>query len=739
MVTNKMRKRTQRVTYIIFVITLAVMILIASNVFLVTIAKVHFGSGTDLSAYADSANTVKTTTKALRGNIYDRNGTIIAQDSKTYNIVCILDENRPSTGDTIAYVKDKEGTAAALSKILKMDYDQCLSYLNQDVYQTELGTAGRNLSKSTKEEIEALNLPGIEFTDSIQRVYPLGTFASNLIGFAQSDETGSTVGKMGAELYLDGYLKGTDGYSIYQSDKDGNILPGMKEETVSAVNGYDVYTTLDATIQQALEESFEMTNDTFNAERVWGAVMEIDTGKILAWGQSPSFDPNTLDITDYNNYGTQIPYEPGSTLKTFTYAAAINEGVYDGTEEVYSGPYCFASDENNNPVRVESNGYGCIYNAKRHNYGMIQLDYGLIMSLNTVTAEVQNRLINADIHLEYMKKFGFFQVVNTDGLPEETGTLNFTWPADKISLSYGQGSTVTMLQMLQAYSAVFGNGTMVRPYYIDSIRDSYDSSHVIYQAETKETGNPITAESAKTLQDILYRVINDDQGTAKYYQIPECKLIGKTGTAEVAVNGGYQSGYTIVSIMCAMPAEDPQVMVYYCFEAPYDANAQYKTEPVKNLLRKTAIRLGFTSSITGSTDETETSEETTEDTVTSDELTEIVTSDMPSLVNHSLEYATEKLADTNTNQYILGNGDTVIAQYPAENSYITSGQKVFLVTDTNNFIMPDLTGWTRKEVTALWSVTQFGFKLEGEGVVKSQNISAGTPVTKGTEIEVVFE
>ncbi len=731
---KKVRNRTQRTTFVIFMITLAVMVLIASNVFLVTIAKVHVGSGTDLSAYADSANTVTTTNKALRGNIYDRNGTIIAQDSKTYNIVCILDENRPSTGDTIAYVKDKEGTAAALSKILKMDYDQCLSYLNQDVYQTELGTAGRNLSKSTKEEIEALNLPGIEFTDSIQRVYPLGTFASNLIGFAQSDETGSTVGKMGAELYLNGYLQGTDGYSTYQSDKDGNILPGMKEETVSAVNGYDVYTTLDSVIQQALEESFEMTNDEFNASRVWGSVMEISTGKILAWGQSPSFDPNTLDITDYNNYGTQIPYEPGSTLKTFTYAAAINEGTYDGTEEVYSGPYCFSSDENNNPVRVESNGYGCIYNAKRKNYGMIQLDYGLIMSLNTVTAEVQNRLINADTHLEYMKKFGFFQVVNSDGLPEETGSLNFTWPADKISLSYGQGSTVTMLQMLQAYSAVFGDGTMVRPYYIDSIRDSYDSSHVIYQAETKVTGNPITEDTAKTLQGILYRVINDDEGTAKYYQIPECKLMGKTGTAEVAVNGGYQSGYTIVSIMCAMPAENPQVMVYYCFEAPYDANAQYKTEHVKNLLRKTAIRLGFTSSITDSTEESDTSE-----TVDSEDLTEIVTSEMPSLVNHSLEYATEKLADSNTNQYILGSGDTVIAQYPAENSYITSGQKVFLITDTNNFIMPDLTGWTRKEVTALWSVTQFGFKLEGEGVVTSQNISAGTPVTKGTEIEVVFE
>lgn len=726
-----MRRRTKKVTYIIFILTLVVMILVASNVFLVSVAKVHLGSGTDLSKYADSANTVKTTNKALRGNIYDRNGTIIAQDSRTYNIICILDENRPAVGNTIAYVKDKEGTAAALSKILKMNYDTCLSYLNQDVYQTELGTAGRNLSKSTKEEIEALNLPGIEFTDSIQRVYPLGTFASNLIGFAQSDETGSTVGKMGAELYLDGYLKGTDGYSIYQSDKDGNVLPGMKEETVSAVNGYDVYTTIDSVIQQALEESFEMTNDQFGAERVWGSVMEISTGKILAWGQSPSFDPNTLNITDYNNYGTQIPYEPGSTLKTFTYAAAINEGVYDGSEEVYSGPYCFSSDENNNPVRVEGNGYGCIYNAKRKNYGMIALDYGLIMSLNTVTAEVQNRLINADIHLDYMKKFGFFNVVNTDGLPEEAGTLNFRWPSDKLSLSYGQGSTVTMLQMLQAYSAVFGDGTMVRPYYIDSIRDSYDSSHIIYQAETKVTGNPITEEAAKTLQDILYRVINDEKGTAKHYQIPECKLMGKTGTAEVAVNGGYQSGYTIVSIMCAMPAEDPQVEVYYCFEAPYDPNAQYETAAIKNLLRKTAIRLGFTGSIS--------STEESEETVNADELTEIVTNPMPVLVNHSLDYASEKLADAKVNEYILGNGDTVIAQYPVENSYISSGQKVFLVTDTNNFIMPDLTGWTRKEVTALWSVTQFGFKLEGEGVVKSQNIAPGTPVTKGTEIEVVFE
>ena len=211
-----MKKRGRRIIRILFILTLAVMILLASNVFLVTIMRVHVRSGTDLSAYADSANTVMETTKALRGNIYDRNGTIIAQDSRTYNIVCIISSSRPAVEGTIAYVQDKEKTAEALSSILNVSTDTILNYLNQDVYQTELGTAGRNLSQSVMEEIKALNLPGIEFTDSIQRVYPLGTFASNLIGFAQSDETGSTVGKMGAELYLDSYLKGIDGYRTYQ-------------------------------------------------------------------------------------------------------------------------------------------------------------------------------------------------------------------------------------------------------------------------------------------------------------------------------------------------------------------------------------------------------------------------------------------------------------------------------------------------------------------------------------------
>ncbi|MDD6365427.1 MAG: penicillin-binding transpeptidase domain-containing protein [Stecheria intestinalis] len=724
------KNRGDRAVRSIFLLALAVMILLAADVFFVAIEKKHLRSGTDLSAYADSDNLRTEVTKAMRGNIYASDGTVIAEDSRTYNIICILDSSRPSVGDTISYVQDKEGTAEQLSKILKIDYDTCLNYLNQDVYQTELGTAGRNLSESVKDEIEALNLPGIEFTNSIKRVYPLGQFASNLIGFAQSDENGSVVGKMGAELYLNSYLTGTDGYRTYQADKNGYILPGMKEDTQAAVNGNDVYTTLNVSIQQALEDSFQMTEDTFGAIRIWGAVMEISTGKILAWGQYPSFDPNTLDITDYNNYGSQLPYEPGSTLKGITWSAAINEGVYNGEDTLYSGPFYYDWDENRNPYRVDYHKDFVITNASGNNWGWITYDQGLMLSSNVAAATIETSLITPDILLEYEKKFGFFQPVRSDGMPEESGYLQFTWPGDKISLSYGQGSTVTMLQMLQAYSAIFGDGTMKRPYYIESIRDGYDSNKVLYQASTKVTGTPITEDTAKQMQALLYQVVNNDTyGTAKYYKIDETEIIGKTGTTQVASNGNYLSGYTIASLMSAMPADNPQVLVYYCFEAPYNHDAHYKTDAVKNLLSRTAIELGFASN---------TSAGSSSESSAGDGDAVLVSGTMSNLVNHSLSYADEKLNGLDITLYTLGNGDSVIAQYPEEGESLSNGERVFLVTDTNSFTMPDLTGWTRKDVTALWQVTQFGFRLKGEGVVTSQNIAAGTTVTKGTEIEVEF-
>lgn len=706
--------------------------LLVTDVFCVAIGKTHPNSGTDLNPYVDSSNTVVDYTKAMRGNLYDRNGNVIAQDTRTYNIICILDESRPSIDGEISYVKDKETTASALSKILMIDYDKVLDLLNQDVYQTELGNAGRNLSKNTKDEIEALQLPGIEFTDSIQRLYPNHTFASNLIGYAIADESGSTVGQMGLELYLDSYLSGQDGKRVYQVDKNGYVLPGMKEENISSVNGNDVYLTLDVSIQQALETAFKETEEKFNATSVWGGVMELDTGKVVAWGQSPSFDPNSLEnITNYNNIGSQSAYEPGSPMKTFVWAAAINEGKYDGSALADGNEFCWTSDADNNPSKTsQDNAMGaCIYNANRKKWGTVTLDDGLVYSLNSVALTIETEVITPAIYEQYLDDFGFFQKVDIDGLPESEGIKQFTWPADKLSLSYGQGSTVTMLQMFQAYSAIFSDGSMVKPYFVESIRDPYDSSNVIYQAETEVTGNPITEESAKKIQSILYEVVNRSDGSARFFKIPECELIGKTGTAEVAgTDGKYESGRNIASVMLAMPADDPKVLVYYAFDAAYTVEMATYTEPQKSLLRKIAQVYGF------SQDDSSVAVVTTDENAD----VELVETSMPSLLNHTVEYARNQLEGSNTQLIVLGGGNNVIDQYPKTSDTLTSGDRVFLLTDSNSFEMPDLTGWTRKDVAALWSITGFGFELSGEGVVTSQSVPSGTTVTKGTVIQVVF-
>lgn len=732
---NRKRKhrRTPDTVGHLMLASFIVMALLITDVFFVSIKKVHLASGTDLSAYADSANTVTETISAYRGNIYDRDGKVIAEDTHTYDIYCVLDAAKAKKND-VSYVKDKEKTAEVLSGILNLDKDSILGYLNQDIYQTELGGAGRNLSQETRQKIEDTGLEGIGFTDSITRIYPKGEFASNLIGYVTRDDNGHYKGQMGLEQVLDDYLAGKDGSRTYQADSEGYVLPGMQESVVSAENGANVTLTLDSAIQEQLEASFKETvRDYKNTTKVWGGVMEVDTGRVLAWGQYPGFDPNEMNITDYVDYGRQAAYEPGSTMKTFTWASAINEGKYDSNQTGEGYQYCYAADQNNDPVRTsQANADGCIYNYGKYSYNNPTFDEGLMRSLNTIAVTLETEYITPEILKDYLEKFGFFQDVNTDGLSEASGDLSFSTVGDRINLAFGQGSTVTMLQMMQAYSGILSDGTCKKPYFIDSIRDSYDSSKVYYQGRTQIVSNPITAESASKIQNVLWKVANEDGGGLTNLKIPECQICGKTGTAEEAINGSYNNDRVISSIAVGMPADDPKVFVYYAFE--HELGDGSSTQHEIDLLRKVAQELNLHDG--GDSAAADTAD--TAQTDTTQQVQEIKTYTMPDLVNHSTGYAQNQIASCGTEINVLGGGSTVIDQYPKAGDTVETGQRVFLLTDTQSFTMPDLTGWTRKDVTALWSVTGFGFTLDGEGTVVSQSVPAGTAVNKGTQIQVVF-
>ena len=714
-------KRSNKMLLLIFGILTIVMTVICVNVFVVALGKYHLRSGTNLSSYVDSVNIVTETIHADRGKIYDANGIVVAQDESTYNIICFMDKSRIASGNQIAYVDDIDYTARVLATVLQADEQEICSILNDatDKYQTELGLIGKNISSEEKKVIEEYNLTGVEFVESVKRNYPLGEyFAPYLVGFAQIDENNTLVGKMGIESYLNAELSGIDGSRTYQADKNGYILQGMQEVVEDATNGYDVYLTLDSVIQDLLATCINETVEATESERVWGAVMEIDTGKILAWGQSPNFDPNKLNIDDYNNLGSQYVYEPGSVFKPITYAAAIDSGKYDGNKLVDSSPFCYTSDGNNNPVRTYGDAYGCIYNYELDTWGMVPYDYGVIYSSNTITSSVLSEVLGPDLFLEYLDRFKIFEDVDTDGIPETQNSIQFSYPVDKLTASYGQGVTVSMLKLMQAYTAILGDGTMVKPYIIDKIVDSYDENKVIYEGSTEVVGNPIKESTAKYVQDLMERAVSDPLGQSRSYELDNMKIMAKTGTTEIAQDGEYSdSGKVIYSVMIGFPYEDPQYMIYFAYEDYQDGRV---SEPVKKMINNIAIMTNL------KTSDHESAQSTIKDFT------------MPQLTNYPLDYAKNKLSEYSDNVVVIGNGNVVIDQYPKYGDTTYSNQKIFLLTSDDGFEMIDLTGYTRKEVMQLWQLTGIAFRLDGYGIVTAQSIPVGTKVTKKDVIEVKF-
>lgn len=713
-------KRSNRILRFIYLIALIAVVAVVINVFLVTIFKYHFRSNTSFESYVQNVSVVSETIHAKRGNIFSSGGEVVAQDESTYDIICYLSKSRIKANNEPAYVVDPLYTSQVLASILDGDQRDIYYNLtsNPNLYQTELGLIGKNISQEKKEMIDSYELPGIGFRQSYSRKYPNGSaFSPYLIGFAQSDDTGKLIGKMGIESYLNSELSGIDGYHIYQQDKNGYILNGMYEETKEAENGYDVYTTIDSSIQDALVTSFEDLAEGVGDS--WGSVVEIETGKILAWAQNPTFDPNVLDIDSYNNLGTQLPYEPGSVFKSFIYAAAIDSNVYNGENTYNSDKYCYLSN-GNEPYRTYSDtNYGCISNANGRSWGSIPLDYGLIFSSNVATSTLLSDYLGSEKYLEYVKKFGFFQEVDTDGLAEDVGSLNYMYPSEKLSLTYGQGSSVTMLQLIQGYTAIFGNGEMVKPYYIDKIVDS-DNNKIIYQGKRNVVDRVISEDTAKKMQDLLYRVVYDARGTASIYKVDEVEILAKTGTAEAMVNGEYGRDTYINSVMLALPADNPKYMIYYAYVYPYDYGNVDNTGAIKSLIRKVALLTNVNYDSSNALSQ------------------EIKRYDMPNLIDLDFEVAREKLFDYGVNAYKIGSGNKVISQYPEVGENLYTSEKTFLVTEQGETVLPDFTGWTRKEIIAYWNASGIAFNFDGYGVAYNQSLPAGTSVNKGDEVTVYF-
>ena len=350
-------------------------------------------NGRNMKVFAESRNTVSKTLTAKRGTIYDMSGNVLAQNVTSYTLIAYLDENR-STKTQINHVKDIDATAKALAPVLGADEQDLKEKLqngkDKGRYQIEFGSVGKNLTEIKKDEIEKLNLPGIDFEESYKRYYPNGDFASYILGYAKTNEyydktgklTTSIDGELGIEAKFDDELKGTDGYLTYQQDRFGYKIPDTKEERIDALDGKDIYLTLDSAIQRFAETEVQKINSEYEPEWSLITVMDAKTGDILASASTPSFNPNLRNITSYENPLVSNAFEPGSTMKIYTYMCAIEKGTYNGAETFKSGSIQVAD--------------ATIRDWNNTGWGNITYDKGFEYSSNVGVSTMINHFIDRD-------------------------------------------------------------------------------------------------------------------------------------------------------------------------------------------------------------------------------------------------------------------------------------------------------------------------------------------------------
>lgn len=721
-------KRSNRTLLFMSIIMGIIGVIIISNVLFTMVTQKHFRTGTNIKEIRDPEISNTNILKAKRGTIYDRNGEIIASDEDTYTLVAYVDKDRKGIGNKPAYVKDIKKTARLLADKLDMEeatIEKSLTTAQEaGQYQTYLGLGGKNLSKSVKESIEALKLPGIDFEETVKRNYPTGVFASHLIGFAQYDEKeGEITGRMGLEAALNDYLSGENGVEIYQKDVNGNVLPGTKYTKKYATDGNNVVLTLDHNVQQTLQNSLDKSvKKTNGAVRGWGIVMEVETGKILGWASSPEFNLNDPDIKEYIDLPSGFLYEPGSVMKGITYSAAIDSGNYPYNQTFNSGTFHFREDSDGKIYRTNNPNDLVIGDAQGENHGTITFDKGFVLSSNIGICEMLVKYMDPSIYKDYLAKFGFLKPVNIPYVQNEGGAMSFQYASEKLSTGFGQAININALQMVQAYTAIFNDGKMMQPYVVDRIEDA-NSNKILKQYEPKVVGQPISEKTSDYMKKLMKRVVNDKDGTAAAYKMNDVQIIAKTGTGEVAGKNGYDRSLYTNSVMMAAPADDPKVMVYYAFQAKDFLG--YDREPMKEVMCSALVA----ANITGDSENTgkkKTFKEWKEYT-------------MPSLRNHTLDYAKDKLKGMSVNKVIIGNGNSVVKQYPEENQTIVSNQNVFLLTEGSTITMPDMSGWTKKDITAFWDMTQIEVQMSGSGKVKTQNIKKGKMIDKDSVIKVKME
>ena len=698
--------------------------LVALFVFGVIIYRVYFLTtsktvdGINLQEFASNRTTRKEVLTSKRGTIFDVKGNALAQNVSSYTLIAYTRESRTTNPNNPQHVVDIDKTAEELSTIINMDKENIASIIRngfeKNLYQVEFGNKARNLSELKKDEIKKLGLPGIDFIETQQRYYPYGNFLSYTIGYARKknvikedgSETEDIVGEMGIELYKNDELTGENGYTLYQKDRTGYKIAGTKEVVVNAIDGKDVYLTVDSTIQLFVEQAVNDMLVNTKADFIDIMMADAKTGAVLASYSYPSFDPNKRDMTSYLDMNVSSPFEPGSTMKIFSYLAAMETGVYNGQETYKSGIFT-AKDGTK------------IGDWDRNGWGYITYDQGFALSSNTAVMNLTSKYMSADILRNFYKKLGFGQKTGIELPNEANGKISFKYETEVLNAAFGQGILTTPIQNIKALTAISNNGVLLKPYIIDKIVDS-DTGEVVYQAEKTELDRVIKQENVNKIRELMRSVINGNSSnsTGYYYFMDGYDFIGKTGTAQVASENG--KGYTdetISGLAGMFPGNDPQVIFYMAIK---NQSSGYKERKalVQSIVKNVSKYL-------------EIYDESKINTVQLEEIK------VDSYTNKNVSDVKTTLNNYGINVVVVGTGEKVVDQYPTKGSKINKIDKVILITN-GDLLMPNLTGFSMKDIEVLSKLLNLKVETKGNGYVTAQSIPPGTKIERGYNLVLEF-
>ncbi len=652
--------------------------------------------GTRFTQLAQGQRIRPTEIDAARGSIYDRDFGTLAISIGAQAVYAVPSDRR-----------DPGQAAAQLAPYLSLTEDEILSLLASDRDTIWLE---RRLNVDQARSIGELQIPGIRVITRPQRFYPQDSLAANVLGFAGVDNQGLE----GLEHMYDEILRGVPGRVHMERDANWRQIPGGLDNLVPPQHGHDLVLTIDSTIQYLAEREIQAAVQSSQSDRGIVVIMDPNTGAILANAIYPSFDPNEYQIHPpevRRNAVVTDQYEPGSTFKIITGAAALDSGTA-------------SMDARYESSSVWEVGGGRVRNWQLQTRGTHSFTGAMENSDNVIFAKLAVEMGPKVFH-EYAAAFGFGDRLGIDFPGESRGTLpvpgetQFGETLRWANIGFGQGIAVTPLQLTAATAAIANGGRLMRPYYVSEIRDY--SGKVLERAEPIVIGHPISEATSKTMVDVLRSVV--ENGTAGRAEAVGFRVAGKTGTAEVAEGGRYGEK-RIASFVGFAPADAPEVTALV---ALYNPKTDVRlggvlAAPVfQTIMEQTLEYLGVRR----------------QKTVTERSLMTVV----PNIRNFPLNEAREILLEANLQ--VTGNqGDVVLDQIPSPGSRVPVNTTVNLFfhseSETRMTSVPDVLGKSMRDASQVVLETGLRIRIVGSGTASSQSPKPGTQVPLGSVIEVEF-